>query len=690
MRAYTVSPVVSTRWRVISLLVTAAALVYLTREVRAFHIDVPFWDEWLLLPLIDLQARGQLTLAALLAPHNEHIPFFPRLVLLALAVPSGWNLWYECVANIVLGTATLVGGWLLIRRGTSSDPFVRHVLYLTAAGVLLSLNQWENWMWGWQLEVFLNAAAMVWALVLQSGKPGDAALVGAAACGLVATFSFGNGLLFWPATLPLVWWTWRTRPARLACWCVAAIAASGLYLSRLDLATVGAAGTSGGVLSVITITLRTLGAALSARAGISALLGATGIVVAALVVLVRWRRNAMRLDTLVWSTLLLYGAGTALLVAVGRSLGEHDPIPPRYLTFSNLFWLGLVALADVRRWTRVVAAVLVVVATTGAGLQARELYADRKATLLSGRSALFGPVGNPLVSRFFWDRQVVLDLLPALRDWRLSLYDCRRQLSRADWAAAADAIATHGRRGDLVVTTTAWGAQCLTEHLAGRDPGVRVVSAEESEGRALAALEGRASAFTVTGGDVRSVEARNWVERHGYPIYRSPVGSLRLFYYPDRTAWVTDRLTAAEVAGDAEALATDRDLVTRAEERFLLYGWSHQGTDEGGAFRAMLDSRGRLYVPVARQAPRRLRLAATLAPALQALGPGNALIISVNGVAVGEYPLADPPVELDLDIAGAAWRHGGNVLQFELRRVPAGPLNRDDLPLLIARHLVID
>ena len=49
--------------------------VYLINEVRTFYIDVPYWDEWSLAPLMWRQAAGEsIPLAELAAFHNEHRP----------------------------------------------------------------------------------------------------------------------------------------------------------------------------------------------------------------------------------------------------------------------------------------------------------------------------------------------------------------------------------------------------------------------------------------------------------------------------------------------------------------------------------------------------------------------------------------------------------------------------------------
>ena len=59
--------------------------------IYRFGVDVPFWDQWELVPFLDLWASGTLSLGDLFSQHNEHRIFFPRLIMLLLAAATGWN-----------------------------------------------------------------------------------------------------------------------------------------------------------------------------------------------------------------------------------------------------------------------------------------------------------------------------------------------------------------------------------------------------------------------------------------------------------------------------------------------------------------------------------------------------------------------------------------------------------------------
>jgi hypothetical protein len=420
------------------------------------------------------------------------------------------------------------------------------------------------------------------------------------------------------------------------------------------------------------------------------LVGAFGVLAAAGVAIKGYRERA-RSDTGAWRwwTLLAFALASMLLIAAGRRLPISRPVPSRYLTFANLYWVALAVLL-VRAERRLMAVALLVPALTMmTAFDARELYIHRKLTLLGGRAALYAPIDSPVLGRFFWSSDFVLSQLSTLRRLHLSVYDCSRQLSRGDWEQAAATIRRHSRPGDVVVTSNDWGAACLTEHLRGSSAGVSIISAGESQAKALAALDGKQAAFLISGGDVGSFDARTWIERHGFPLYRSPIGSLRLLYYPDRVAFVRDRLGSDEIAADRTRFEGDGDLIAADDDRFFLWGWDHPQTDAQGRYRSILTHSVSLYVPVVRRSPAGLRIEFSDALLLGASRRDVAVTTIVNDVPAGSGTLAQNRLTLHMDLWSAAWRYGANIVRLELdnggRAEP--PVVE---PLLIVRRVIFE
>ena len=146
------------------------AFVYLLHEVSENRVDVPFWDAWELLPLLQLQAAGQLTFVDLFEQHNEHRLVFPQLLLLAFSRLTDWDQTHEWLLNVSAATVSSACLIALVRRTVSQDASARRLGYVIVGVMTLSLNQWGNWTWGWQVAIFMNVAAVVVGVMCLSDK----------------------------------------------------------------------------------------------------------------------------------------------------------------------------------------------------------------------------------------------------------------------------------------------------------------------------------------------------------------------------------------------------------------------------------------------------------------------------------------------------------------------------------------
>lgn len=128
--------------------------------------------------------------------------------MISLAVLTGWDTRYEVATNIILAVASSALLWLLLRR-TFAHRTVLAVAAFVVSVIVFSPSQYENWLWGWQIQWFLNLLALiaaVWALSGWRQSPWPR-LVVAAAAATVATYSLASGFLVWLICLPLIWLT---------------------------------------------------------------------------------------------------------------------------------------------------------------------------------------------------------------------------------------------------------------------------------------------------------------------------------------------------------------------------------------------------------------------------------------------------------------------------------------------------
>ncbi|MCP4654480.1 MAG: hypothetical protein GY856_03565 [bacterium] len=404
--------------------------------VFLWGVDVPFWDQWLLVPLIEKWKQGSLALADLWHQHGDHRIFFPRLVMLAMVLVSDWNIRWGLAVDVVFAGGSFLIITALIRKSFDSEKSLlpRWLVPPVVSLFVFNLNQWENWTSGLH-TILLSTSAVLGGLGLVAhGAHRTRNLVAAACLGCVASYSFANGLLFWPLSLPLVLVPSRGRRVRGAVWTVLGIAVIGSYFygfSAVDGSAIPRSIEECVRLAAYAVVV--LGAAifsydgkLAAGAG---LIGCLTLVIL-LVRLARTDRPALR-PVLLWGIIAGYGVGSAVLVAAGRSQLEFGlAMSSRYITMSNLFWLGLLGLAVAWpaevAWrdripikTAAAAAVILLLASSlWGGVLFRRQYLDRtvaKNALLAGE---LGP-GHPLLLP---DNRIPAESVDTLRRYRLSLF----------------------------------------------------------------------------------------------------------------------------------------------------------------------------------------------------------------------------------------------------------------------------
>ena len=79
------------------------------------NFNIPFAEEWVMLPLIEKYHEGTLAFHDFWIQYNEHRMLFPKLIIFAMALASGWNINVEVYSNILITVITLYFIYLLLR-----------------------------------------------------------------------------------------------------------------------------------------------------------------------------------------------------------------------------------------------------------------------------------------------------------------------------------------------------------------------------------------------------------------------------------------------------------------------------------------------------------------------------------------------------------------------------------------------
>ena len=183
-------------------LIAILPVAIIVRLISDYGVNVPYGDEWSLIPLFSKWNDHQLAFADIFRQHNEHRIFFPKLIYLAFAQLTHWNVRAEMFFSVLLCCGTSAGIYILLKR-TVPGTAKKHLLLWALSNLLIfSPVQAENWLWGFQLQIFIPTFCLVASLaVLGSRLRHGTKFLAACLLAIVATFSFGGGLLLCPIIL---------------------------------------------------------------------------------------------------------------------------------------------------------------------------------------------------------------------------------------------------------------------------------------------------------------------------------------------------------------------------------------------------------------------------------------------------------------------------------------------------------
>jgi hypothetical protein len=181
--------------------------------VHLFGVNVFFADDWDFVVLAEKLYSGTLSIADLFVHEDEHIMFFPKIVVLSLGTVTRYDtvpLMYLVQICLLVTSITL---FLAFRRSLRHQPLLSILLFTPIPFLVFSFRQHENMLWANQITFAFAQTFAVLALYLlhvledkDSGKL--AALLSTFLVALVsatiASFSAVPGMLVWPAgILPL-------------------------------------------------------------------------------------------------------------------------------------------------------------------------------------------------------------------------------------------------------------------------------------------------------------------------------------------------------------------------------------------------------------------------------------------------------------------------------------------------------
>lgn len=188
--------------------VVLAPVVAIAWLIDRFGVNVPYSDQWELVLLLQKSQGAGVALGDLWAQHGEQRMVFPRLVMLALAPLTNWNIRAEMYLSLALAVAMAVILMFLLFRTLRGLGGWSLVPLASASVLVFSPVQWENWLWGWSISWYLPLLCYLVAAGVLAVWPDQykiwPALAVAMIAALVGQYSLFSGTLIWVCCLPIL------------------------------------------------------------------------------------------------------------------------------------------------------------------------------------------------------------------------------------------------------------------------------------------------------------------------------------------------------------------------------------------------------------------------------------------------------------------------------------------------------
>jgi len=319
--------------------------------ILTLAVPTIFWDEWGFVPLVIKIFKGDEILSLeLISLHNEHLIFFPRLIVLGLASISSYNLFLEIIVGWIFLSFTILVLWfLLIKTAPEAKWTIIPITWLS-----YSFIQYENFLWGWSsINWYLITFCVVASIyVLNNAKESNKSFWLFIIFSLIATFTNIIGNIIWLLGLTYFRTFKKRYYAILIVFFILAIIIYFLLLednqnyNKIDTIT-------NEPIEKIKYVLIYLGGAVRISPNFAEqIYGAltAGIVIFSIfMTMITYYhfkiRKKLESNIRPWVNLCLFGILAAIITAIGRiNFGVEQALANRYVAVSNLFLDGVIVI----------------------------------------------------------------------------------------------------------------------------------------------------------------------------------------------------------------------------------------------------------------------------------------------------------------------------------------------------------
>jgi hypothetical protein len=328
------------------LIVPAAVLLY---YIKLFGVNVIFWDEWEIVPLIQKAMSGTLSFSDLFAQHNEHRILFPRIAILAIGGLTRYNtvalMFFSWILICLTGSII----FCVYRKKFSLSSYPKILIFLPVSFLLFNFRQYESILWGFTCQIYLMLFGVVATFsLLEMSKKIDFWFVLCFLSAILASFSFSVGLLVWPVGLLQILISGKKKDLwKSLLWSSVGLIVFVSYLygyakpshhPPLNYVLVNPVEAGRYFLTLI-------GAPFSYESATATAFGMVIVLIAALVIFQGRSRELLRTNG-VWLSSILFAALSSVVTTIGRSgFGVKQALSSRYTPIITLGIIGLYLLA---------------------------------------------------------------------------------------------------------------------------------------------------------------------------------------------------------------------------------------------------------------------------------------------------------------------------------------------------------
>lgn len=345
--------------KILSFLLAILPAFFIALLILIYGVNVPYWDQWGIAPLFEKLHNGSFSFNDLFMQHNESRLFFPKFIFIPLAYLTHWNVKYEMAFTFLLACIVSLNVYYLSKL-TLGGSVVKRLFIATIANLLIFAPiQWENWLWGIQMIVFVPIACITTCIVVAYSKLPTLTkfLISVCLC-TISTFSYANGILCWIVVFPVLILKSRKKLTKniwlIFGWLICFASNLLIYFYNYKKPANHPSFTEALIYpqQAIYYFLSFLGAPLSFGNGIAAIVVGFILLLLFLIssfyILKLSRKTALLHCTVGWLMIGLYAVMSATITTLGRvGFGVQQSLESRYTTFSIYLSISLIYLITI-------------------------------------------------------------------------------------------------------------------------------------------------------------------------------------------------------------------------------------------------------------------------------------------------------------------------------------------------------